>query len=103
MGARGVRRLAAVAAWGAFWSAVLCAPALAAPTLELATASPEPVESITTQIEAAVKHGAGDELVVKVLPAGGEPCGANPRATVGQDATEGLISNVGLAGGSRRA
>lgn len=74
--------------------ALTCAAnAFAAPMLELTLGSAEPAESITTQLGAVIHGGNKDYLVIHLLPAGGEECGANPAADHGKDVTEGLISN----------
>lgn len=57
----------------------------AAASLEL-TVGPEPAESITTQLGANVSGSSKeDDLWVRVKPAGGEGCAANPAADQGEE------------------
>jgi hypothetical protein len=84
--------LAVLAAWLATGAAAASATAS---TLQL-TVGGEPVESITTQL-----GGTGDasesenRLYVKVQPAGGEACAANPSADQGEEVISQYLENVG--------
>ncbi len=63
------------------------ASAVAAPTIELTRGSPEPVESITTQLGGIVSNNSGTQqaFFLHVKPAGGAGCGANPDADNGEE------------------
>jgi hypothetical protein len=65
-------------------STIFASSALAAPTIELTRGSPEPVESIATQLGAVINNGGGSFLTLHVKPTGGADCGANPRADAGE-------------------
>jgi hypothetical protein len=62
----------------------LCFTATAIAAKIVLTVGPEPVESITTQLGAAVSEaGANATLWIKLKPSGGEGCAANPNADQG--------------------
>ncbi len=71
------------------------ATAFAAPTIELTRGTPEPVESITTQLGAVVSNGGNDVFRLHVKPTGGEGCGANAQADHGEGVLdEGITSET---------